>query len=193
MAADDRLDIAGQRGGGAVVRGVAAAASRLAGLMQGAGKPQILFVCTENLCRSPMAEGLLRYHLAQTGSGNSFKVGSAGTLVSRPRARPDPRAIRAAAAAGVDLARIRASRVTERMLAESDFVFAMDRANLHELLKRSPNGHDNRISLLLSHIPEIEFEDVPDPYYGSVRGFYETFDLIEQAILSIIARGAIFK
>jgi protein-tyrosine phosphatase len=193
MEPEERFGTEGRRGVGTLLRELARAVGRIPGFAPASDARRILFVCTENICRSPMAEGLLRFHLARSGPGNSFRVASAGTIVSQPGARPDLRARQAAAAAGVDLGRIRASRVTERMLAESDFVFAMDRANLRDLLALCPEGRGARISLLLSHLPEIGFEDVPDPYYGSVRGFYENFDLIEQAVLSLIARGVIFE
>ena len=151
-------------------------------------KTRVLFVCTENICRSPMAEGLLRHHLQQAGLGRSVKVSSAGTKASMPGARPDQRAQKVAIAAGIDLSRIRASRVTEKDILRSDYVFALDRSHLQDLLQACPPEHRHKISLLLAHLPGQDLEDVPDPYYNSHDSFKEVFTLIESAVASLIPR-----
>lgn len=128
----------------------------------------------------------MRHHLQMAGKGRSVKVSSAGTMASQPGARPDKRVQTVAAAAGIDLGRIRASRVTAKELARSDFVFAMDGANYLELLKICPAEHSHKISLLLSHLPEGGGADVPDPYYGNYEGFREVFQLIQQAVVCLV-------
>jgi protein-tyrosine phosphatase len=149
-------------------------------------KAQILFVCTENICRSPLAEGLARHYINLAGVGGAVRVKSAGTRVTQPGARPDQRAERIAASEGVSLARIRASLVTQADLIDSDYVFAMDRSHLQDLLEICPSGHSHKISLLLSHLPEQAMEDVPDPYYGSFDGFRQVYKLIETAVIAIV-------
>ena len=149
-------------------------------------KTRVLFVCTENICRSPMAEGLLRHHLQQAGLGRSVKVSSAGTRASMPGARPDQRAQKVAIAAGIDLGRIRASRVSEKDLIDSDYIFALDRSHLQDLLKACQPEHRHKISLLLAHLPGQDLQDVPDPYYNSHDSFGEVFTLIESAVVCLV-------
>ena len=147
---------------------------------------QVLFVCTENICRSPLAEGLMRHHLKLAGAAGGVKVSSAGTRASQPGARPDQRAQKVAAAAGINLGRIRASRVTEKALVHSDMILAMDHANMRDLIEICPPEHRHKISLLLSHDPGQSLEDVPDPYYGSYEGFVQVFRIIESAVIRLI-------
>jgi protein-tyrosine phosphatase len=151
-------------------------------------KARVLFVCTENICRSPLAEGLMRHHLQLAGKATGVEVSSAGTRTSQPGARPDQRAQKLAAAAGINLGRIRARKVTQKELALSDRIIAMDRANRRDLIKICPPEHQYKISLLLSHVPDQALDDVPDPYYGSYKGFEEVFQLIEVAVICLIPR-----
>jgi protein-tyrosine phosphatase len=149
-------------------------------------KIRVLFVCTENICRSPMAEGLMRQHLRHSGLLGRIKVSSAGTRTSQPGARPDKRAQKAAAAAGITLGRIRARRVTELDLERCDYIIAMDKANMRDLMKICPEEHQHKLSLLLSHGPVHNLDEVRDPYYGSYKGFEEVFRLIEEAVVGLI-------
>ena len=107
-------------------------------------------------------------------------------------ARPDQRARRLAAAAGIDLSRIRASRVTQKELMLSDIILALDRANLRDLIEVCPPEQHYKISLLLSHIPDKHLEDVPDPYYGSYKGFEEIYYLLDSAVHSLVNVSGLF-
>jgi protein-tyrosine phosphatase len=133
-----------------------------------------------------MAEGLLRHHLKQTEWGNTVQVRSAGTQATQPGSRPDQRAQRAAALAGVHIGRIRARRVTERDLVRSDLILAMDGTNVRDLMEMCPAGHEHKISLLLGHSLGHELDEVPDPYYGSAEGFEQVFELIDLAVANLI-------
>jgi protein-tyrosine phosphatase len=149
-------------------------------------KTKVLFVCTENICRSPLAEGLLRHHLREAGLGSSVKVASAGTRVSMKGAPPDHRAEKIAAETGVRLGRLRARRVTPEDIEDNDFIFAMDHQNLEELMCVAPPEHQHKISLLLAHRSGGPASDVPDPYYGSMDNFREVYGIIEDAVVSIM-------
>jgi len=149
-------------------------------------KHRVLFICTENICRSPLAEGLMRHYLHDAGLARGVKVSSAGIYASQPGARPDQRARQVAAAAGVDLGRIRASRVTEKELALSDMILVMDNRNMRDLTEVCPPEHRHKVSLLLSHDPGQSLEEVPDPYYGSYEGFVQVCQIIESAVVCLI-------
>ena len=150
-------------------------------------KTRILLVCTENICRSPMAEGLLRAYLQQTDLRERVDVYSAGTRASQPGCRPDQRAQKVAALRGINISRIRARRVTERDLERSDFVFAMDASNMRDLRQMCPQEHVDKISFLLSHHTGQPLLEVPDPYFGSAEGFERVFQIIDDAMGDVVA------
>lgn len=149
-------------------------------------RTKVLFVCTENICRSPLAEGLMRHHLRESGLASSVTVASAGTLVSMRGARPDPRAEKIAAARGVKLGSIRARRVSRRDLVKSDYIFAMDHKHEEVLMALAPPEHHHKIALLLSHPSTGAAADVPDPYYGSADTFTEVYRMIEEAVIGLL-------
>lgn len=132
-----------------------------------------------------MAEGLLKHHLQHLGVGKLVEVRSAGTRTSQPGCRPDQRAQKAAALKGIDIGRIRASRVCERDLVRSDYILAMDHSNIRDLEKMCPPAHRHKISLLLNCGSGRDVDEVPDPYYGSVKGFEEVFRLIDAAVYDL--------
>jgi protein-tyrosine phosphatase len=150
-------------------------------------KARILLVCTENICRSPIAEGLLQQHLQQSELRDTVEVSSAGTRASHPGSRPDQRAQKVAAYAGMNLGRIRARRVTERDLLRSDLIFAMDEFNRSDLLEICPPEHQHKISLLLSHQFGQPLIEVPDPYYGSAEGFERVFQILDEAMEDLVS------
>ena len=145
--------------------------------MSAAPELSVLFVCLGNICRSPTAEGVLRARLAQAGLEGRVHVDSAGTgswHVGRP---PDPRAIEAAEARGIDLTALRARQVTREDLERFDYVLAMDGANLRDLERLAPG----RARRFLEFADGAQASDVPDPYYGDGDGFARVLDLIEAA------------
>ncbi len=150
-------------------------------------KTHILLVCTENICRSPMAEGLLRHHLQQSGLHGRVEVSSAGTRSSLPGCRPDQRAQKVAAARGIDISGIKARRVTLRDLQRSDFVFAMDETNMRDLRELCPPDQHDKLSFLLSHQGGQFVTEVPDPYFGSAEGFARVFRIIDDAMDGLVS------
>ncbi len=150
-------------------------------------KTRVLLVCTENICRSPMAEGLLRHYLQESEMRNRVEVSSVGTKASLPGCRPDQRAQKVAAARGIDISGIRARRVTARNLQRSDFIFVMDSANMRDLLQLCPVEQQDKISYLLSHHLGQPLLEVPDPYFGSADGFARVFQIIDDAMADLLS------
>jgi protein-tyrosine phosphatase len=147
---------------------------------------RVLMVCMGNLCRSPMAEAVLRAKLVQAGLDRAVAVDSAGTLGAFRGSPPDPRAVARAAARGYRL-----DAISSRPLADADFerfdlLLAMDRDNLERLRERGPAERQDRLQLLLPFAAqaggkELPADEVPDPYYGPPAAFDAALDLIEPA------------
>jgi protein-tyrosine phosphatase len=150
---------------------------------------RVLMVCMGNICRSPMAEGVLRAKLQQAGLHTRVVVDSAGTHGYHSGEAPDPRAIRAAAQRGVELSLLRARPVQPEDFSRFDWLLAMDQANLDWLQSRRPEGVQTRMGLLMEYARRhAAVREVPDPYYGAVAGFEYVFDLVEDACDGVVAR-----
>lgn len=145
----------------------------------------ILFVCAGNICRSPLAEGIVRARLA--GAGLDLRVDSAGTQDYHVGDPPDPRAIAVAAANGIDISALRARQVTARDFEEFDAVLLADRENLRCLRARHP-GLARQPELLLEWCGMADPREVPDPYYGDAAGFERVFRLLECAADGLLQR-----
>lgn len=139
---------------------------------------RVLLVCLGNICRSPTAEGILRYKLAQAGLAGRVEVDSCGTGGWHIGQPPDPRAQEAAAKRGFDLGDLRARQLDDTDFERFDYILAMDQDNLQILEQRCPQGCRAHIGLLLD-FAGYAGRPVPDPYYGGDRGFEEVLDLVE--------------
>lgn len=147
----------------------------------------ILTVCTANICRSPMAEGLLREELKLRGMGRKVNVMSAGTHVSRPGTMADARAQRVCAREGIDLRKSRARQVAEEDFKQFDYILAMDQRNYRWLCETSPIAYRGRISLLGSWATCGDIGEIPDPYYGSQAGFENVLAQLHPSIEGFLA------
>lgn len=134
-----------------------------------------------NICRSPTAEGVFRHLLEERDLADRFVVDSAGTHAYHVGDPPDPRAIEAAAARGIDLRGIRARRVERDDFERFDLVLAMDDDNMAILMRKCPGDYRDRLQRFLAYAPDTRRRNVPDPYYGSGNGFEEVLDLVEAA------------
>jgi len=129
-------------------------------------------VCLGNICRSPLAEGILKNKLPL----DRFKVDSAGTAGFHIGRSPDHRSIEVAAQNGIDISRQKARKFTPNDFKEFNKIYVMDHANLADVLQMASTPEDrNKVALLL------ETDEVPDPYYENEEGFKTVFRLIDQA------------
>jgi protein-tyrosine phosphatase len=152
----------------------------------GSDEMKILLVCLGNICRSPMAEAVLRRMLEVNGLAASTSVDSAGTHDFNVGLPPDARARRAALTRGYDLAGIRARRVEPGDFERFDMILAMDRGNLAALRATCPTPHRHKLALLLDYASGLDADEVPDPYGGSQESFERVLDLIEDAARGLI-------
>ena len=114
---------------------------------------RVLFVCLGNICRSPSAEGVLRMLVAQAGLEHKIEVDSAGTGAWHIGEPPDPRALNAAAARGIDLSGQRARQIALADFHAFDYILGMDRQNLAVLNKMRPRTQQGmaELGLLLAY------------------------------------------
>jgi|SRR5690606_21928735 len=131
----------------------------------------VLFVCTGNICRSPTAEGVLRYMSREMGM--EVHVESAGTHGYHAGEPPDERSQRVARVRGYDLSAQRARQVRPEDFERFDLIVAMDQGHLRLLERDCPPEHRAKLRLL------VDGRDVPDPYYGGPEGFERVLDLVE--------------
>lgn len=143
---------------------------------------QVLFVCTGNICRSPMAEVVLRRLADDAGLGESVNSVSAGTGDWHVGERADRRTVEALARRGYDGSRHRARQFGTLDFEHADLIIALDRT--HERVLRGWAQSDDeaaKVALLLSFDPDADGEDVPDPYYADSGMFDEVLGMIEVA------------
>ena len=151
----------------------------------------MFLVCLGNICRSPMAEAVLRAELDRAGLGRAVTVDSAGTGDWHVGSRMDRRARAELASRGYDGAPHRARQVEPSWLKQRDLVLAMDRHNLADLRRMAGDDPDERarIRLLRSFDPGSDPDaEVPDPYDGKTASFGMVLDLIQAAARGLTAQ-----
>jgi protein-tyrosine phosphatase len=149
---------------------------------------RVCFVCTGNICRSPMAEIVFRARVADAGLDELVEVDSAGTGGWHEGDGADPRTVTVLEDNGY------AGGHTARQFQPSwfsrlDLVIALDSGHLGALRRLAPTEHDaQKVRLLRSYDPAAGDDlDVPDPYYGGVDGFEECLEMVEAASTGLLA------
>jgi len=150
---------------------------------------RVLFVCLGNICRSPLAEGILRRLVEEAGLAGSIAVDSAGTGGYHQQQPPDPRSCDVARKRGIRLDDQRARQVEPRDFHHFDLILAMDSENLRDLVEICPRALRHKLRLLRSYDPEASPEgdqNVPDPYFGGRTGFDDSFDMIHRCCKALL-------
>lgn len=145
----------------------------------------LLFVCTGNICRSPLAEAIFRHQAEQAGQGAIFEVDSAGTHGYHEGEAADTRARKVGRQRGVAVTSI-AREVEDGDFERFDLILAMDRGHLRELRARCPLPLRDRIRLM-REFGDPPGGDIPDPYYSGEEAFEEVFDLLDGCCRRLLA------
>ena len=140
---------------------------------------RVLFVCTANICRSPMALGVFRGLVARGGAAERFELDAAATHDYQVGKPPFPLAVEAAKLRGYDVTRHVSRRITAGDFDHFDHILAMDRANLASLRTIAPTRSKHKIELLLEYGDEYHGREVPDPYGGKPEQYELALDMIE--------------
>ena len=141
---------------------------------------KVLVVCLGNICRSPMAEGILRKKITERNL--PVTVDSAGTGNYHVGEAPDERAITTSMRFGVDISSLAARQFSINDFDEFDSIFVMDNSNLRNVLDLSRNEFDaGKVKLMLDILYPGEEMEVPDPWFGNNEGFVRVFEMLDAA------------
>ncbi|MGO0999526.1 low molecular weight protein-tyrosine-phosphatase [Lysobacter sp. CA196] len=149
---------------------------------------RLLIVCLGNICRSPVAEGVLRARIETSSVAGRVELDSAGTGDWHVGEPPDRRSIANAAEHGVDISGLRARQLASSDYTDFDWLLCADRANLRDVRARAPRGARARSALLLDWCGLETEGEVPDPYTGGPAQFEHVFQLLDRAADGAIAR-----
>jgi protein-tyrosine phosphatase len=150
---------------------------------------KILMVCLGNICRSPLAEGVLASKLPK----NNFIVDSAGTGSWHIGHAPDKRSIAVASKNGVDLTNQKGRQFQIADFETFDYIYVMDKSNYNDVIALAKTqAHKNKVQLILNELLPDQNSEVPDPYFGEVDGFDQVYQMLDQ-VTDLIAAKLIKK
>jgi len=145
----------------------------------------ILMVCLGNICRSPLAEGILRDKVEKLNLNVS--IDSAGTAGYHIGEKPDSRMRATALSFGISLDDLRARQFVVADFDQFDIIYAMDSSNYNNICSLARNESDiQKVKLILNELEPGKNLNVPDPYYGGQQGFIDVFNLLDKATDKII-------
>ena len=150
-------------------------------------KFKILMVCLGNICRSPLADGVLRQKI--TENELDVYVDSCGTSSYHIGHTPDDRMMATAKQFGYDISDLRARQFVKADFKAFDLIYVMDASNYNNVIKLAGSDKDkNKVKLFLNELNPESNNAVPDPYFGGEDGFVEVFNLVDSTTDVIIKR-----
>ena len=136
---------------------------------------RILMVCLGNICRSPLAHGILEAQLPK----DQFFVDSAGTAAYHIGNRPDHRSVAVANSNGIDISTQRARQFKASDFDSFDLIYAMDASNYTNIISLARTNADiGKVKLFLEENSDLSNKNVPDPYYGDLSDFEYVFEIL---------------
>ncbi|MFT6095150.1 MAG: protein-tyrosine phosphatase [Nonlabens sp.] len=135
-------------------------------------------ICLGNICRSPLAEGLMRSKLNFT----KFMVDSAGTSNGHKGQAPDKRSIAVARKNGIDISQQKSRQLVKRDFKVYDYLYVMDGSNYLDVIAMTSDEEEmKKVIKIMDEVFPDENLDVPDPYYGGSQGFENVYRMLDQA------------
>ena len=152
-------------------------------------RKKVLFVCLGNICRSPSAEAVMRKLVENQELENLIEVDSAGTIDYHEGEAADKRMQKHAEKRGYKLEHLARGFKPEIDFATSDYIVTMDNNNYYDIVSLdSKNLYSDKIFKLTEFKVKINFDEVPDPYYGGSEGFKMVLDIIEDACKGLLEK-----
>ncbi len=146
----------------------------------------ILMVCLGNICRSPLAEGILYNKIKMRGL--EAEVDSAGTAAYHVGEKPDIRSIEIADKHGIDITHQSARQFEMADFKRFDKIYAMDRHNYDDLVAMARDPIERqKVEMILNVIYPKQNKGVPDPYYGGKDGFINVYNMLDEATEAIVS------
>lgn len=150
---------------------------------------KILMVCLGNICRSPLAEGILASKLPE----NKFTVDSAGTGSWHIGHSPDERSIAIAEKNKLNISNQKGRQFSTTDFDSFDYIYVMDKSNYENVIKLAKNqAQKEKVQLILNELFPNKNADVPDPYFGLKNGFEIVYNMLDEAC-DVIAKKLIAK
>jgi protein-tyrosine phosphatase len=138
---------------------------------------RILMVCLGNICRSPLAHGILESKLPP----DKFYIDSAGTASYHIGSQPDRRSITVGKQNNIDISHQSARQFSVTDFERFDIIYAMDRSNYSDILSLAQHeDHAKKVKLIMDENPFSDIKNVPDPYYGDIKDFEAVFKLLDE-------------
>lgn len=144
---------------------------------------KILYVCTGNICRSPLAEAITRHEAVLRGL--KIETASAGTHGYHVGEAPDHRSVSVATRRGVSTQGQTARKVSPKDFETYDLILAMDRSHLAHLHQIVPAEASHKVKLFMAPACGV-IDDVPDPYYGHMKDFEDVYAMIERGVKALL-------
>lgn len=146
---------------------------------------KILMVCLGNICRSPLAEGILQHKAIQ--SGLSIDVDSAGTIAKHEGELPDPRSIEVAGNYKIDITNQRSRPFKKSDFELYDTIYVMDACNYSDVIALTESEEQRKkVKMILNESYPGENRRVPDPYFGGDEGFENVYQMLDKACSIIV-------
>lgn len=134
-------------------------------------------VCLGNICRSPLAEGIMKSKLPE-----NFEVDSCGTISMHEGEHPDRRSVKVASNHGIDISKQRSRPLQKKDFKNFDIIFCMDTKNLEDVYSMAENEEQRqKVKLFLEFAGNHQDAEVPDPYWGDLQDFENVFQLLDNA------------